>query len=122
MVRRDIFAEKDKVGIAIPFRQIPKHLIVSPVFFNDVENMFKRRVLSLSVGNTPVVGCGNTARVLRQFGGRHLAGQNPQRAVELSQIIAEWSRERRRSGYWTIRIGVAAVPLAAEDEQLFPVL
>src|SRR5262249_32678407 len=119
VIRCDIFTEEDQTGIAIPFRQIPQHLIVCPVFFNDVEDMLKRRILSLRAGSAPVVGCGNTARVLRQRGRRHLARQNPQRAFGLSRRIAEGWRKRRCSRDWTIWIGVAAVALSAEDQHLF---
>src|SRR5688572_32019577 len=61
VVRRDLFREQTKRGIAIAFGHIAEHLVVSAVFFDDVKAILdgggfaraqRNGVVSLAIGHT----------------------------------------------------------------------
>jgi hypothetical protein len=45
-VGRDLFTKQTKAGVTISFRHITQHLIVRPVFLDDIKHVFNRGVIT----------------------------------------------------------------------------
>jgi len=82
MIRRDRAREKDERRIAISLRQIAEDLIVGAVFFDDIDDVLERRIVSVTDRwLVPIVSALGATCELLQFARLHFRGQRSDGAV-----------------------------------------
>src|SRR5579871_203662 len=122
MVGGYILSEEHQLCVAIASRHIAKHLIVGAVLLNDVDDVLKLRIVPAGPRTIPSVRGGNATGVSRKQRRRKSGGCDPQRSIELSKVIPKRTRHHTLAGNRPVRIGMATVPLAAQNQDVAAIL
>jgi hypothetical protein len=110
--------EIDEAGVTIALLHIAEHLIVGPVFLDDVNHVLEWRIAACCRSLLPVVGGNDALGETSEFHGRHPRRQYTQAAVQLPERVRFRFAERPvGEGHRAIWIRLRAVALAREDEE-----
>lgn len=104
--------------VAITLRQVTHDLIVSAILFDDVDDMFERRILRAGLSRLiPIVRPCNSPGETRELAWLHLRGHHRERAVQLAERVIDTIVRQLLLWSWELRIRSRAFALPVQNEK-----